>query len=361
MFTGVGLFSNNVYARNTGIPDDDENSGRMVNLLRGLQSLGEQGTNFHIGIPGDASTFEIGIFDGDQGGKWDPSGTDQAWFTLYADPLMTGNTNPADQIIQWDGSTMPDGDWFSNNLAQDARALTPGGHYGYNLEATWQSSDSANAMNNFKVRASGEVYALAGSKYGFIGYLPDDPHPEIFSPSTYDGMWKFYLDVKEPTDYIDLWSGDFDLWTDTEDWNTPDFPPFDYPSTTKAEGANPGMPKDGFPGGSLEAPPAIMQSLTSPDGSWTAYDYDPSGNREWELFRIRALSDGTEDALVASLPAGWYQWTIYGADARNTIFVRSDYNMQTSPIPEPTTVSLFGSGLFGLAYRKFKKRKAKRK
>jgi len=345
-------------------PDDDEESARFIGLTKGLSSLGEQGTNLQLEVSGSESNLELSIFDGDVGGVWDmrpASGSfDQSWFTLYADPLGTGNTTAANQITQWDGSSMPNDAWFNTNILNDSKALTASGEYSYNLSVTWKTNNNAHLQNAFKVDSNAEVLSFSGSRYGFVGHKFVLGAEDWYDTNTmYDGMWKFYLEIPEGLTELNLWNGDFDLISDTNDTNSPAFPPFDYPAITLAEGANRGVPADDTTSGFYRVEPNVYQSLTGPYPyyDWTVYDYDPSGNKEWELWKISTIDDGTQDVLVDSIPAGVYTWAMYGVDGHNTLYLRSDYPYGTTPpIPEPGTFALFGLGALGALLKRRKKK-----
>ena len=316
----------------TGFPDSDAGSGRFVNLTRGLSSLGGDETQFGI-IVLPVAQFRLAIFDGDMSGRWDvwspmTATPDQTVFTLYADPSGTGSQTA--MVGQWDGGAMPDAGWFETTVGNVAAARTPSGNYRYILVVSWMASTLANEQNNFKLVVEGQILAPGGGgTYGFIGYTPNDPSPEKFSPSTYDGRWQFHLLVAPGTSAINLWNGDFDRADDTMDANSPTLPPFTVSPATLPEGIRPGVPADDAASGSpLLVSPAIFQWLGGPEGGFQATDENPSGNREWEVFRV-GLAGTDPDVAVASLPAGQYEWWIEGADGRNTLFVATDGEFYT--------------------------------
>ena len=86
-------------------------------------------------------------------------------------------------------------------------------------------------------------------------------------------------------------------------------------------------------GSPLRIEPSVIYHVTPPDKSWTVTNQEPSGDKEWERFRI--LKDGAplpadgipEDVTAPSLPAGLYQWEWEGLDGRNTVFVNLDYDL----------------------------------
>ncbi|MBI3943433.1 MAG: carboxypeptidase regulatory-like domain-containing protein, partial [Chloroflexi bacterium] len=324
----------------TGFPDSDPTSGRFVNLVRGNSSLGEAGTNFEMGIPSSLASFQLQIFDGDMNGtsKWDvvtgPDPADQVWYTLYADPNRSGNTTSIDQVGQWSSTAMPDSDWFSTTVPNGANALGPDGNYNYNLVVSWQTNNVANEINNFKVRVQGQIYVLAGSSYGFIGYTINDTGDGVradkFKPvASYNGLWQFYVNLTGPASFIDLWDGDFDRDGDIPDPNSPPFPPFPYASTTITQTVNPAFPRDDspIPTSANLITPSIYYNVTSPDASWTVTNTNPSASQEWELFRIAVNTAFSPDAVVPALPAGQYSWQIKGVDGRNTLFIHALYDL----------------------------------
>lgn len=324
---GVALAALPAAAAVSGFPDTDPTSGRFVNITRGAVSLGDPEVNFAIEVPAGPS-FEVGIFDGNMGGKWDPWAPstaipDQVTFTLYADPNRTGSKSVV--VASADGATMPDDAWFSAVVPNTPAALSPRGTYMYNLVVSWQAITLASETNNFKLRVEGQIYAPAGGSYGLLAYTPNDPDAVKNSPSTYDGTWHFHLVVPAGASQLVVWDGDFDRFDDVHDLDSPAFPPFPYSPATLAEGAYPGIPADDAPLGSrLLVPPPIYYTITGPGNVWTATDANPSGNQEWERFAISTNPGSGADVTVPSLPSGVYEWTILGADGRNNLFVHAD-------------------------------------
>ena len=73
--------------------------------------------------------------------------------------------------------------------------------------------------------------------------------------------------------------------------------------------------------------------MTPADKSWTVTNWEPSGDKEWERFRI--LLDGARcrptglpaDVTAPTLPLGLYEWRWEGLDGRNTVFINLDYDL----------------------------------
>lgn len=310
----------------TALPDDDPRSGRFINLTRGLSSLGESGTHLSLMVPAAQTAFTLELFDGDMGGKWDPrsggsSVPDVVRYTLYADPEASNARSVV--VAQWFSSEMPDDGWWSSSVPQAPAGLGSDGNYRYNLVVEWVTTNVTNEQNNFKIRVEGLVYLLANSTYGFIGYGPNDPNPAIYPATSYDGTWRFMVDVPSDARTLDFWDGDFDRAADTNDPLSPARPPFTAAPTTVDEAARAGAPADDAVTGSpLRLSPSIRVVVTAPDDLWSVAKDDPSGNQEWELFRVSSdASDTTAHAIVDNIPAGLYEWRVEGADGRNTLFI----------------------------------------
>jgi hypothetical protein len=79
----------------TCLPGCNEMDGRFLSLVSsGMSSFAGEKIVVWIGVPGQYTSFELGVFDGDTGmdnngiqrraGNWD--GCPEATYTLYADP-----------------------------------------------------------------------------------------------------------------------------------------------------------------------------------------------------------------------------------------------------------------------------------
>ena len=329
-----------------GFPDADPTSGRFINVTRGLSSLGDiVGDVFgmQMTIPGSLSNLDFQIFDGNMAGTWDvtspPSAIpDNLTYRLYRDPTAAGNQLPGDLLASWPSTTMPDNAWFTISLPQDVGAQRVDGDYEYHLTATWNTLTLANEQNNFKVAVRGAPYIRHGSGIGVIGYGPNDPNPTLFPPTSYDGTFKFRIGFPLPTGpstNVDLWDGDFDRVDDTNDANSPAFPPFPYAIFTLPQGAHPGSPADDPSDyvSPLTISPSVYYTVQPPLNAvdqWTVTNANPSGDKEWEFYRIGLTGTLNADVIVPSLPAGNYRWNVIGLDGRNTIFMHPENDLYGS-------------------------------
>ncbi len=341
----------------TGMPDLDPTSGRFLNVVRGTASLGDVGgTNnvlsVSLAVPASLTAFKLQIFDGSLSGKWDFGNTaawptsntgDQVIFNLYRDPLLKLNSNAADRLYQWNGGTMPDDAWCvlspSNFSSCDTSGLAlipqdPGAYnaednvYYYNLALDWvQPLTLVNEQNGLKVALQGSAFIMEGSSIGFVAYGPNDPRPQFFPPTTYDGTFEWTVRLMEPSVRLTFWDGDLDRADDTNDPNSPPQPPFPTSPQTLNQGVNPGDPLDDSPYWQFVIPPPIKYTIIAPGDLWTAINDNPSGNQEWEVFKV-GLDDGSTpdaDVVVSGIPAGEYTWRIEGADGRNTLFFHPEH------------------------------------
>ena len=383
------LFCTQAYAQTllTGFPDADSDSGRMINVTRGLNTLGDtddEVLNVSVRVGGLEPTVSIEIFDGDSRtiygdttqGFWDiylPENNtvtpDNVIFELYPDPDLEGNTAGAPLVVM-DGSTMADDDWtvFADIANVNAARIDgdPTGDFAYHLVARWETELIVDMQNAFKVRSNGLVFTLAGSTVGFQGYISAENinDDQIPFPLNYDGNFSFAVELRGQTGAVncvlDIYDGDFDLNGDTNDPNTPDdgisnggFYPFNPSSVAQDESAIDGIPLDDTPVDVLRISPSVQYSVTGPTGLivpqlpvYNVVNTDPSGNREFELFRIASsapgcpdptdpnydpdpLSNGIDppqaqpDVIVPGLGSGFHIVSITGLDYNNNAFINA--------------------------------------
>ncbi len=376
------LFSSMVSAQQfTAYPDNDPNSGRFVNIVRGLSSLGDVSIgdiSLSLRLEVSATSTQplrVEIFDGDSGGRWDTppfQNNDEVAYEIFADPDRVGNTDPLSLVgTSVSSLTLPDNDWgLIYNGPNVGPALTPDGTtYSYHITAKWVNPTIGNELNNFKVRTNARVILPVGVTQGLIGHnAAEYDFLQQFGVNTgfaaderntFDGTYTFKTIVREPDNpsetvcSLDLYDGDLDFAGDTDDPNSIDlvgdnsdnYPPFNVSTATLAEGVNPGAPADD---------PAAAQPITiSPSVFMEIYydgglikNLDVSGSAEWELFRIlsndpycitnnlpadRSTVDG--DVTLPSIDPGEYFFVVRGADGRNTIFFTPLFELEPAELP----------------------------
>ncbi|MBW1787243.1 MAG: hypothetical protein JRK53_11595 [Deltaproteobacteria bacterium] len=350
-----------------GFPDNDSESGRFAVISRGLSSLGDtvleqDPEHILLEIPVELSEFQLGIFDGRTGTMWDSffCDPDDMVFQLYRDPDGIGNTASQDLIVEWTSDTMPADDWFIATVAQDPGAYSEARHaYIYHLAGKWLTTACENETNALKVIVQGIPFLRAGSTIGIEAVGVKEAYGDYpIIGGDYDGAFPVVFYVPESTDQVTLYDGDFDVADDTDDPNTPDlpancgsatgvcpdtdgdgvpdydpaetFPPFPTSPLTLAQGANPGALQDDAPDidpayDLIRYTPNVYYTVTSPSG-WTVTNDNPSGNQEWEMFRIGVPGSDPDAVQAPSMPQGYYIWGIVGLDAYNAVFMQSRYD-----------------------------------
>ncbi len=342
------------------LPTCDVTDGRFLAVAgAGMQPLSPPELYLQISVPAGATSFDLGIFDGD-GGEFQNDGVTASWdagvtalfeYTLYADPLATGSTvtevdlEPGFPVILSD--SMPDDDWVDFMVDTGPEAASPSGNFFYTLKIRLQDPSLA-TLNAFKVRTSGILSGLPASPaplpFSFIASwtaLSDlsviYPNYPAATPTTYDGTFRFFIDVPVSQTQLALWDGDFDHGNadlsdqDTDDPDTPDAPflPAWATPAVRPEGialgsqGGTGDPADddtttGEFGPYIVRPPAVRYDLLFPDGRSFPND-NPSGNLEWEQLMISTASfDRSQmDFHSDSIPPGTYQLRIQGMDMQN--------------------------------------------
>lgn len=371
------------------------NDGRMLCLAgRPLGTMAGAAVEMRIGTASGSPSFEIGIFDGDTGkdasgqvvdpgGSWDAGGAELE-YTVYADPQgdgtgtfavgrWFGNRTNATSGTNWTASaaTMPDDAWWSVTINTTAAARAPSGHYFYRLVVRLLDPE-APVLSNFKLRTSGAVSLIPGT-IGLMGalnqyadgyriyptwtgdYPPADPFFFTNAPTTYDGTWQFFLDLGTSTTDLRFWDGDLDKGNsaalsepallslpasaDTDDPDSsellPDFATLGIELPEGAQGI--GSPEDDsfF---DLFRRTGLEYTLTDPDGQVYRIG-NPSGNLEWEQFRITtdagalrtqadyspvAAEDQSSYIVEPRLKPGLWRFDISGLDLGNSCFLRFD-------------------------------------
>lgn len=378
------------------LPTANVRDGRM--LCRAgtpLQTLACGPMEVRIAVPSTLASFDLGIFDGesgkdaagrlvDPGGTWD-TGTQELEYSLYADRLgdgtgetlvghWTGNGVNPTQGPRWTASrsTMPDNDWWTVNVRVSQEARAPSRHYFYRFVIRLPVQD-ASVVSAFKLRSTARLSLHPGT-FGFMGvlnqytdaymlfptwagdYPPADPFFFVNAPTTYDGNWKFSLEIPRSTHEVQVWDGDLDVGTreqvsepaliripastDTDDPDSPpELPAWSEQLVDRPEAAQgTGDPEDDSSLDMLRRSPPVRYSLTDAHGH--IYENDnPSGNLEWERFRVTTepvsrdaadysasvAADGISFVRDEWLPPGVWELALKGQDLGNLSFVHSDH------------------------------------
>ena len=341
-----------------GFPTNDASEGKVLAASEGLSSLGAppaSGTvfNVHIRVPITTTTLNIEIFDPDlysdalSPGYWDfpamnfitglDSYDDATRFELYPDVNVEGNTTTG-QITSLLADSSMDNQWidFFNGAPisvdpSDPAACEQGVDAKfcfYHLVARWVDADpphnpklnattfSGNVLNGFIVASNGLPFLAEGSTIGIIGMTEDSPAFPV--PQTnYDGTISLRALVESAQECaLDIYDGDADRAgtataanypDESDDPNTPPdgivtgFYPFPLSADTLEEGIIPGNPADNSqnrPDRSIGVP--IFYTV-DPEPPTAAYGVDccvndnPSGDKEWELYRIASSAPGCPD------------------------------------------------------------------
>ncbi len=294
-------------------PSCDETDARFLAIAgSNLVTLSDPVLELQISVPAGATSFQLGIFDGD-GGETDP-GTDppqRRWdtgaaadyeYTLIADPMADGTGTvviPLDSDSPIVASAdMPNDEWCCSDIVAPGMlgtpgdftimttpdARTPSGTYFYTLRVELLDP-SLTTVQNFKVRSSGvitiELFAQPFSVTANIASFADaftvypeldlDDIPGTVSPTTYDGSFSFFFEIGSVEPTLTVWDGDFDRGKfdgtdlDTDDPNTtPVVPPFATPDAMP-EGAAVASPNDDGDPGDFGAffvrPPSLRYDL----------------------------------------------------------------------------------------------------
>lgn len=335
-------------------PSCDETDSRMLMVAgTNLETLVGDEIEMEIMAPQTAGSVELAFFDGDTGGHWD-QGEVPLEYVLYADPA--GNGSGTVVVGQWFGDTMADNAWSAFMIVTGSEAQAASGHYFYTLRVRTTQPDVPGEASTFKVRTDGSATMKAPQAFAFVAALGGGQDLSIIyptwpslTPTTYDGSWDIYLDVPASTSYLAVWDGDFDhgsfdcTQNDTDDPDTPNdvVPPWAEGTAVVMEGIAqgagtcPGMPAQMLTSDPSDdnwwavtrRSPSVIYSIADPAGS-VYQDTNPSGNREWEQFRIELDPAIAADYHVDDLlTAGTYHIRIEGLDVHNLNAWRFDYDV----------------------------------
>jgi hypothetical protein len=341
------------------LPTCDTTDGRFLAIAgQNLATLSGSDLNLQISVPAAATSFTVGVFDGDARGvdaagisHWDTGVTNAIYeYTLYADPAADGTGTTVVEMVPGNpvltGSMMPDNAWIDFTIPTDSAARAPSGHFFYHLKIVLKTP-SLTSLNAFKVRTDAIISGLTlnpvARPFSYIVNPTNTADLRILYPSfpaatptTYDGTFSFYLDVPTSQPSLTVWDGDFDRGKfdgtdlDTDDPDTPNAPfrPAWATVDTVPEGVAVGLPgttgnppDDRNPAGSgiysLRSP-SIRYDLIFPDGQTFANE-NPSGNLEWEQFKISTdpFDRSQMDYNTNVIPPGTYLLRIQGVDLVN--------------------------------------------
>ncbi|HBL26475.1 MAG TPA: hypothetical protein DD490_06540, partial [Acidobacteria bacterium] len=354
-------------------PSCSATDGRFLTIATGtgLVTLSDESLTVQLAVPAGSPSFSLGVFDGDSGGvdgsgvaHWDfptspttaPNPTPYS-YTLTEDPLADGTG--ATVVASYSSLSMPNNAWIDFTIPTSPTAQAPSGNYFYRLEINLLSN-TLPSFNSFKLRTTGVVSIRLGDQ-PFSYQVPLRTVPErnaiypsfpSLTPTTYDGTMQFFFDVATSRTDLAIWDGDFDRGSadgtsqDTDDPDTSNsvLPPWAVPpplgdalnegvavglTAPPAAIASSGNPPDDLAATSvLRRAPAIFHQVLFPGGSPVFTNSDPSGNQEWEQFRISTNPADllppfpTADFSTPSIPSGTYEMRIQGVDMGNLNAVR---------------------------------------
>ncbi len=349
-------------------PTCDIDDGRFLVIAAGdaFRTLSDPTLDLTFIVPAGTASFDIGIFDGDildsdglGAFHWDTGASGVFEYTVFADPdfNVSGSLAIVGPLSTTTPGLFPDNDWVDFTITTGPEAQTANGDYVYRLRIEILNPETTVALNAFKVRTTnlGVIEPIA-QPFGYIANWTnaDDgaiiyPAFPALLPNTYDGTFKFFIEAPGPQASFSVWDGDFDRgswdlsFQDTDDPNTPNAPfePVWATIDTDPEGIAVGIagttgdPSDDldpdflFPGFGLfyQRAPAIEYTLTAPDAQVFSND-NPSGNREWEEFKISTTAgDPTADLTTTTLPGGSYVLDINGVDMANLNFLLTPFRV----------------------------------
>lgn len=327
-------------------PTASTTDGRFISLVgANFQSMTGGSIEFGIGLPASTDSLRIGIFDGETGGRWD-FGTTELEYNLYADSTANGDGMPL--LYTWRGSNMVDNDWHNIVVPLSAAARSADTVYFYRLVVTL-TNNSARTWSNFKIRTNGSAMLLPRA-FSFAVPLFSTGDAQILYPNypsttgtTYDGTWTFNISIPEAVEDIEVWDGDMDYgaydasYSDTNDVDTPDsIPSWARNTAAVGEGAAStndfaviggvrstsrrmtGAPADDNMNAWYRRSPSVEYELVDPNGT-VFYNGNPSGNLEWERFRVSTIATAASDYdyLTTVLPVGNYKLRMRGMDLGN--------------------------------------------
>ena len=398
------------------LPSCDRDDSRFLEIAgTGLSTIA--GAEIIVNLVSNGDNLEFSIFDGEAAGLWDvfggPAIEIHLQFQLFADPTGDSSGLGGIPLAIWtsDGSfginagqPMPDNDWvdFSFPNTNSALSIPPAlGDFTYTLHVTPIDPMLGGMTSNvFKVRTAEIMYVPAMTPVTFISNIsgdtaetqiealnivyPDadadlltnsfcgmppgvicdlnDPSCCLFE-TTYDGTWRFFMEVPAGETELFVWDGDFDYGDlagtvfDTNDPNTPGdpfLPSWSIGTDVVFQTARPAVPHDNNGDSSIffaVRDPNIQYFLISPEGD-SYQNFNPSGDREWELFKLSTLTNdpAVAEYMVDNIPGGLWEVRIIGLDISNLNSILLPFDLRGEIIDPPEPVPTLNQwGLIALA------------
>ena len=396
--TLLGFYISNPTKALECLPSCEENDARFLEIA-GTALSTIAGAEIVVDMVSTGDNLEFGIFDGDSGGFWDvfggPSIVIELNFELFADPAGDASGLQGVPIGFWtsDGSNglnagdpMGDNGWFDITFPNVPQAENNFGEYIYTLRITPQDPMLGGiTANTFKIRTAEILYVPAMIPITFIANITSETTPQsveiietvypnaVIDPdtfsicglppgelcdlndpscclfeTTYDGTWSFFMEVPDGETSLTVYDGDFDYGDfagtvfDTDDPNSlpaPFLPPWSAGTDVVAQTARPANPHDNN-GDSSEIifvrDPNIQYFVIDPLGN-SYQNFNPSGDREWEVFRLDTqTSDPTiAEFMVDSIPEGMWEVRLVGVDISNLNSLVLPFDLRGTPGDDP--------------------------
>ena len=172
-----------------------------------LSAIDYVAPNLIIGVPGDASQFDIELFDGDASSnlssKYDINVSTSGYtYTLFQDPDRDGTGSTVEQVRTQADFVNDSWSSYVTSHSVTPAAKGQGGFYWYRLSLDFNGNpDTEQFFNALKVRVrsdSTSPVSVGAFKEIIIGSSPFNPvlDPGLNSPeNTYDGDWVFNVRV----------------------------------------------------------------------------------------------------------------------------------------------------------------------
>jgi hypothetical protein len=340
-------------------PSASPTDGRFLSLVgAGLNSMAGDIVEFGIGLPASTDSLRLGFFDGETSGRWD-LGTTELEYKLYADSAADGSGTTL--LATYRGSSMFDNGWYSVTLPLSAAAKTSDTIYFYRIVVRLTDT-TTKTWSNFKVRTNGSAMMLPRAfSFAVPLFTTQDaqtlyPNYPAQTSTTYDGTWTFNMWIPDGVEDMEVWDGDMDFGSydgvkkDTDDVDTPNaVPAWCMSSVARAEGVATssdyiltngvrstttrmtGQPADDNYNAWYRRSPSVEYDVVDPNGT-TYTNSNPSGNLEWERFRISTILTAASDYdyVATVLPRGNYKIRLRGMDLGNLNAWRVWFNMSGS-------------------------------